>query len=66
MPAANGAVIVITMNARLGSDLCGVVDACCKLALEQLQEDGHPGWSVLEWEVDSLYTYLLAQVTQLA
>lgn len=40
----------IRFNETLGSELGRSVDGMCKLALEQLEEDGHPGWSVLDWE----------------
>lgn len=63
VPNDNGAVVRITFNARLGSEQHGMVDDCRKIARKHLQEDGHPGWSVLEWEVGSLHTYLCAQVT---
>ena len=53
----------IRFNETLGSELGGIVNGMCKLALEQLEEEGHPGWCVLEWEACSLRTYLLAQVS---
>ena len=61
-----GAVVRITYNGMLGSELHGMVDECRKIALEQMQGDGHLGWSVLEWEAASLHTYLLAQVIHAA
>lgn len=66
MPPVNGAVVKITCNAALGREHHGMVDTCRTKALEQLESDGHPGWSVLEWEIGSLQTYLLAQVTYAA
>ena len=63
MITASGDMVRIRFNERLGGELGGIVDGLCKFAKEQLEEEGHPGWCVLEWEACSLRTYLLAQVS---
>ena len=59
----SGVMVRITFSDKLSSELHIMVSDMCELALEQWEEDGHPGWSVLGWEASYLRTYLLAQVS---